>query len=59
MKVVSFGAAIYSLRVPDETGKVGEIILGFDYIQGKHLSKYKYMHFLRTKIRGLVGSTKM
>lgn len=42
VQVVSFGAAIYSLRVPDETGKVGEIILGFDYIQEYEKSRNTY-----------------
>ena len=35
IKVISYGATLTSLRVPDKNGKIDDIILGFDDIRGK------------------------
>uniref|UniRef100_A0A034VT21 Galactose mutarotase n=1 Tax=Bactrocera dorsalis TaxID=27457 RepID=A0A034VT21_BACDO len=33
VQVISYGAAIFSLRIPDESGKLQDVVLGFDLIQ--------------------------
>lgn len=37
-KVITYGATLTELWVPDRTGKLGDVVLGFDQIQG-YLSK--------------------
>ena len=34
LKAISYGGIITSLRVPDRTGKLGDIVLGFDTLDG-------------------------
>jgi aldose 1-epimerase len=34
MKVMTYGAAVVSLNVPDRSGKLADIVLGFDSIEG-------------------------
>src|SRR5262245_53483768 len=34
VQVVSYGAAITSIRVPDRNGSVGDVVLGFDALDG-------------------------
>ncbi len=36
VKVISFGASINSIVTPDEKGKLDDIVLGFDNIEGKY-----------------------
>jgi aldose 1-epimerase len=34
MQVITYGATITSLRVPDRTGKMADVVLGYDSLQG-------------------------
>jgi aldose 1-epimerase len=33
-RVINYGGAVVSLRVPDRTGKLGDVVLGFDDLEG-------------------------
>ncbi|XP_011190531.1 galactose mutarotase [Zeugodacus cucurbitae] len=33
VQVISYGAAIFSLRIPDESGKLEDVVMGFDLIE--------------------------
>lgn len=37
-KVITYGAALVELDVPDRSGKLGDVVLGFDTLEG-YLSK--------------------
>ena len=47
MSIINYGAIIQALSVPDKDGKMGDITLGFDNIEGL-LSKF----VLKTIIAG-------
>lgn len=33
--VISYGATVTAIRTPDKNGKVADVVLGFDNIEGK------------------------
>jgi aldose 1-epimerase len=37
VEIINYGATITSLKVPDRTGNVEDIVLGFDSVEGKWL----------------------
>lgn len=37
VEIINYGATITSLKVPDRTGNVEDIVLGFDNVEGKWL----------------------
>ncbi len=39
-KVITFGATLTELWVPDRTGKMGDVVLGFDSLRGDNLQGY-------------------
>lgn len=40
-KIITYGATLQSLRVPDKTGKLGDVVLGFDDLSG-YLAPHPY-----------------
>jgi aldose 1-epimerase len=41
VKIMSYGATVTSLQVPDRTGRLGDVVLGFDSLSG-YLAKEPY-----------------
>ena len=41
VKIMSYGATVTSLQVPDRAGKLGDVVLGFDSLSG-YLAKEPY-----------------
>jgi len=37
VEIINYGATITSLKVPDKTGNIEDIVLGFDNVEGKWL----------------------
>jgi len=37
VEIINYGATVTSLKVPDRTGNVEDIVLGFDNVEGKWL----------------------
>jgi aldose 1-epimerase len=37
VEIINYGATVISLKVPDRTGNVEDIVLGFDSVEGKLL----------------------
>lgn len=33
--IISYGATITSIRTPDKSGKIDDVVCGFDHIEGK------------------------
>src|SRR5580658_8500881 len=40
-KVITYGATLTELRVPDKNGKMGDVVLGFDNLEG-YLGQHPY-----------------
>jgi hypothetical protein len=47
VEIINYGATITSLHVPDRTGNVEDIVLGFDNVEGKWLCSYYGMVCLK------------
>ena len=47
VEIINYGATITSLNVPDRTGNVEDIVLGFDNVEGKWLCSYYAMVCLK------------
>lgn len=39
VKVINYGATITSIKVPDRDGQLGDVVMGFDNIQGTYLAR--------------------
>lgn len=35
VQVITYGATITSIKVPDKSGKIEDVVLGFDSVEGK------------------------
>lgn len=40
VKITNYGAIVTSIQMPDKTGQVGEVVLGFDQVQGYLTKEY-------------------
>lgn len=41
--IITYGATITSIRIPDKYGNIADIVLGFDSIEGISFFKYLYI----------------
>lgn len=41
--IITYGATITSIRIPDKYGNIADIVLGFDSIEGISFSNYLYI----------------
>lgn len=43
--IITYGATITNIRIPDKHGNVDDILLGFDNISGMHHLSFCFFHF--------------
>lgn len=43
VRLISWGASIQSIKVPNRDGKLADVVLGFDDIDGKVLNKHSLL----------------
>lgn len=43
VELITYGAAMASLRVPDKTGQLRDVVLGFDNVDGTQYSNFIYV----------------